>query len=638
MPVQNDFVQQFEDVQPSVQGYNPQIKTEDKFEQTNAQQNYQSPDLSYIKAQGTETTKKQNKFENNLNDQAEKNYAEPLEPLDFSNVPPAEPMRFGPDSPSYNFGYASHEKPKNVKMNDTPVSTPVAQPRTPSRAAATPDHAQVNPVSTEYSKVKETTSAFGKKKIDVEVTPLDQRSDTWTCPNCGKIMPKYVGTCGCGEVQPFDFGEPSAPAAPMKYDRAPAQPSAPARQPSQPRTPTRTNRAAATPDHAQVNPVSTKYSKVKETTSAFGKKKIDVEVTPLDQRSDTWTCPNCGKIMPKYVGTCGCGEVQPFDFDEPEAPAAPMTYDRTPAQPSAPARQPAPRTSTRTNRAAATPDHAQVNPVSTEYSKVKETTSAFGKKKIDVEVTPLDQRSDTWICPNCGKIMPKYVGTCGCGEVQPFDFDEPTAPVAPMTYDRTPSQPSAPARQPAQRTSSRTSNRAAATPDHAQVNPVSTEYSKVKETTSAFGKKKLDVEVTPLEQRSDTWTCPNCGKIMPKYVGTCGCGEVQPFDFDEPAAPAAPMTYDRTPAQPARQPAQRTSARTSNRAAATPDHAQVNPVSTEYSKVKETTSAFGKKKLDVEVTPLEQRSDTWTCPNCGKIMPKYVGTCGCGEPQPFDFG
>ena len=128
--------------------------------------------------------------------------------------------------------------------------------------------------------------------------------------------------------------------------------------------------------------------------------------------------------MPKYVGTCGCGEVQPFDFDEPAAPAAPMTYDRTPTQPKAPARQPAQRTTSRTNRAAATPDHAQVNPVSTEYSKVKETTSAFGKKKLDVEVTPLEQRSDTWTCPNCGKIMPKYVGTCGCGEPQPFDFGD----------------------------------------------------------------------------------------------------------------------------------------------------------------------------------------------------------------------
>ena len=219
--------------------------------------------------------------------------------------------------------------------------------------------------------------------------------------------------------------------------------------------------------------------------------------------------------------------------------------------------------------------------------------------------------------------MPKYVGTCGCGEVQPFDFDDaPAAPVsqpAPMTYNNN-------------RTPATKSNAPAAkTPDHAQVNPVSTEHSKFKETTSVFGKKKLDVDVTPLEQRSDTWTCPNCGKIMPKYVGTCGCGEVQPFDFDDaPAAPVsqpAPMTYNnRTPATKSNAPA-----------AKTPDHAQVNPVSTEHSKFKETTSVFGKKKLDVDVTPLEQRADTWTCPNCGKIMPKYVGTCGCGEPQPFEF-
>lgn len=31
------------------------------------------------------------------------------------------------------------------------------------------------------------------------------------------------------------------------------------------------------------------------------------------------------------------------------------------------------------------------------------------------------------------------------------------------------------------------------------------------------------------------------------------------------------------------------------------------------------------------------RSDTWTCPNCGRIVPYYVGNCGCGEPMPFEF-
>ncbi len=102
--------------------------------------------------------------------------------------------------------------------------------------------------------------------------------------------------------------------------------------------------------------------------------------------------------MPNYVGTCGCGEVKPFDFGD-DVPAAPMTYQPAPQQ-TAPQR-----TATRPMK---TPQNAQVNPVSTEHSKIKETTNAFGKKKIDVEVTPLEQRADVW--------------TCGCGEVKPFEF------------------------------------------------------------------------------------------------------------------------------------------------------------------------------------------------------------------------
>ena len=339
--VTEDFSQQFQDVQPSVQGYNPQIKTEEQLNENTADsQTYQAPDLSFIKAQG-QTASKKTKFENDLNDQADKNYAQPLEPIDFSYVPPAAPMKFNPDSSSYSFGGYSQPSASSMPLNDTPVSTPVSapttpktqpkprtrtvQPAAPQRTSAippkTPQNAQVNPVSTEHSKIKETTNAFGKKKIDVEVTPLEQRADVWTCPNCGKVMPNYVGTCGCGEVKPFDFGD-DTPAAPMTYQ--------PASQPAPQRMSTRT--PAKTPQNAQVNPVSTEHSKIKETTNAFGKKKIDVEVTPLEQRADVWTCPNCGKVMPNYVGTCGCGEVKPFDFGD-DVPAAPMTYQPAPQQP-----------------------------------------------------------------------------------------------------------------------------------------------------------------------------------------------------------------------------------------------------------------------------------------------------------------
>ena len=475
--------------------------------------------------------------------------------------------------------------------SDAPAApAPKAAPtRTAATPKATPANAQVNPVSTEHSKITEKTNAFGKKKLDVQVTPLDQRSDTWTCPNCGKIMPNYVGTCGCGEPKPFEFEPPMPSDAPA----APAPKAAPTRTAATPK---------ATPANAQVNPVSTEHSKITEKTNAFGKKKLDVQVTPLDQRSDTWTCPNCGKIMPNYVGTCGCGEPKPFEFEPP------MPSDA----PAAPAPKAAPTRTAATPKA--TPANAQVNPVSTEHSKITEKTNAFGKKKLDVQVTPLDQRSDTWTCPNCGKIMPNYVGTCGCGEPKPFEFEPPMPSDAPAA----PAPKAAP---------TRTAATPKATPANAQVNPVSTEHSKITEKTNAFGKKKLDVQVTPLDQRSDTWTCPNCGKIMPNYVGTCGCGEPKPFEFeppmpsDAPAAPAPKAAPTRTAATPK----------------ATPANAQVNPVSTEHSKITEKTNAFGKKKLDVQVTPLDQRSDTWTCPNCGKIMPNYVGTCGCGEPKPFEF-
>ena len=273
-PSAEDIVSQVQDVQPSVQGYNPQIKTEDQFDTPKPDENYQASDLSYIKTQGRTATQR-TKFENNLNEQADKDYAQPLEPLDFSDVPPAAPMKFNPDSSSYSFGAQSTPKPARMQFNDTPVSTPVAPPARPaSRPMKTPQNAQVNPVSTEHSKIKETTNAFGKKKIDVDVTPLDQRSDVWTCPNCGKIMPNYVGTCGCGEVKPFDFGD-DVPAAPMTYQPAPQQPAAPRRTASTP---------MKTPQNAQVNPVSTEHSKIKETTNAFGKKKIDVDVTPCPRR------------------------------------------------------------------------------------------------------------------------------------------------------------------------------------------------------------------------------------------------------------------------------------------------------------------------------------------------------------------
>ena len=310
--------------------------------------------------------------------EAEVKKSEP-DPFDFSDDIPAAPMKF------------DRTPPAPMKSDREPAPQPKPQPKPQTAPQKMPVNAQVNPVSTEHSKIKETTNVFGKKKIDVDVTPLEQRSDTWTCPNCGKIMPNYVGTCGCGEIKPFDFGDDDVPAAPMKFDREPAPQPKP--QPKPQPAPQKM------PVNAQVNPVSTEHSKIKETTNVFGKKKIDVDVTPLEQRSDTWTCPNCGKIMPNYVGTCGCGEIKPFDFGDDDVPAAPAPKAEAPAPKRTPISRP------------------------TQRNTVKESKSFFGNKKTNTKITPVDQDANTWTCPNCGKVMPNYVGTCGCGETKPFDFN-----------------------------------------------------------------------------------------------------------------------------------------------------------------------------------------------------------------------
>ena len=570
--------------------------------------------------------------------------APPPAPMRFNDTPPAKPMRFDdapaapkPSAPVPNSTVTEKKSIFGKKKLDVQV-TPLDQrsdtwtcpncgkvmpnyvgtcgcgeikpfeyePPVPSDAAAptftkkeapkaaTPAKAPAEPkgktaAATPNSTVTEKTNIFGKKKLEVQVTPLDQRSDTWTCPNCGKVMPNYVGTCGCGEIKPFEY-EPPVPsddAAPTFTKKEAPKAATPAKAPAEPKGKT----AAATPN-----------STVTEKTNIFGKKKLDVQVTPLDQRSDTWTCPNCGKVMPNYVGTCGCGEIKPFEY-EPPVPsddAAPTFTKKEAPKAATPAKAPA---EPKGKTAAATPN-----------STVTEKTNIFGKKKLDVQVTPLDQRSDTWTCPNCGKVMPNYVGTCGCGEIKPFEYEPPVPSddAAPTFTKKEAPKAATPAKAPAEPKG----KTAAATPN-----------STVTEKTNIFGKKKLDVQVTPLDQRSDTWTCPNCGKVMPNYVGTCGCGEIKPFEYEPPvpsddAAPTFTKKESPKAATPANAPAEpkgKTSAATPN------------------STVTEKTTIFGKKKLEVQVTPLDQRSDTWTCPNCGKVMPNYVGTCGCGEIKPFEY-
>ena len=418
-------------------------------------------------------------------------------------------------------------------------------------------------------------------------------------------MPNYVGTCGCGEVKPFDFGD-DAPAAPVSK---PVSKPAPAPQPKP--------APQKTPVNAQVNPVSTEHSKIKETTNVFGKKKLDVDVTPLEQRSDTWTCPNCGKIMPNYVGTCGCGEVKPFDFGD-DAPAAPVSNT-----------EPAPSTK-----------RTQISKPA-KRDTVKESKSFFGNKKNNANIKPIDQDPNTWTCPNCGKVMPNYVGTCGCGETKPFDFNisdpNENSPLPQITMpkeNKAMSQEMQEAFENAQ-------------PSIRGYNP---QVNKAPESAAGLDYIKNDngftqannSDISFLQQQDESTKNSNTKNTLNSNQNYAS--PLEPIDFGDDNIPAAPMRFDDAPpAAPMRfndAPSAAPMRFNSNAASAPqkmPVNAQVNPVSTEHSKIKETTNIFGKKKIEVDVTPLEQRSDTWTCPNCGKVMPKYVGTCGCGEPQPFEF-
>ncbi len=427
------------------------------------------------------------------------------------------------------------------------VQEPV-KPAAPAKQVST----QTNPVSTENQTIKETTSIFGKKKIDVEVTPLEQRSDTWTCPNCGKVMPNYVGTCGCGETKPFDFA-PSVPTDNGTQNLAPAPKQF---KPSNPVAPKPAAPAPKKQVSTQTNPVSTENQTIKETTSIFGKKKIDVDVTPLEQRSDTWTCPNCGKIMPKYVGTCGCGEPQPFDFGPSEPEPTNIPQESSPFAPS-----PVP---------AAEPQQEQEMPSFFNNGNNAPLPNIASEKKTAQHMSKEDMQNFSDVEPSLESYNPQIKA-----EEKPFepqnDFSfirNDNFEAKPMTFSDTPpvqeqSQalnfgnvpPPTPMRfndDPS--ASTNFGNETAPAPmrfSDVQPNvqpmkaPTPPEPTKAKREKRGkkplFGKKAKEEEVfrqaqEAVNNRKDvpnngTWTCPNCGKVMPKYVGTCGCGEQQPFEF-----------------------------------------------------------------------------------------------------------
>ena len=140
--------------------------------------------------------------------------APPPAPMRFDDAPPPAPMRFDDAPPPAPMRFDDAPPPAPMRFDDAPPPAPMrfddAPPAAPMRFNDT-----AAPAPSPAAKA-EKKHLFGKKAKEAEVmrqaeAAVHNRKDvpgngsTWTCPNCGKVMPKYVGTCGCGESQPFEL-------------------------------------------------------------------------------------------------------------------------------------------------------------------------------------------------------------------------------------------------------------------------------------------------------------------------------------------------------------------------------------------------------------------------------------------------
>ena len=466
-------------------------------------------------------------------------------------------------------------------VQETPPLAPVTPPPvpvTPPPAPMIPPPAPVTPPSAKPKKEK--SSFFAERQPEPQTPSAPSGGNTWTCPSCGKVMPKYVGTCGCGTPQPFSFDDDPPALQPDPHD-AEAMKAA----------------GSAYPDMKAKSAARSVSTPKEEKTSMFASRKKSPEpaAPPAPAGGNTWTCPSCGKVMPKYVGTCGCGTPQPFSFDDDP-----------------PALQPDPHDAEAMNAASsAYPDLKARNTAKSEEK--KDLPSGFRRRKKtanETDVPPSQQSSNTWTCPGCGKVMPKYISTCGCGTPQPFGFDD--EPSMPIGNSSAPQSFGMPTIQEAER---------------------SDEDDRIMD-ASAFNDAAPSLQSYSPQTNPpvDTTPDPDLGYIKNDRAASKPFGSSSadnaPFNFDDSPEPS-PMRFDDAP-PPAPM-------RFDNSRAAAP-----------APKPEKKHIFGGKKAKEAEVmrqaeAAVNSRKDvpdigaTWTCPNCGKVMPKYVGTCGCGESQPFDF-
>ena len=329
-------------------------------------------------------------------------------------------------------------------------------------------------------------------------------------------MPNYVGTCGCGEPKPFAFDDlpPALQADPHDAEAMRAAGSA---------YPDMKAKAESMSSSRQAPSAANE-----ELPTGFRsrRRKNNADPAPPANKNDKWTCPQCGKVLPKYITSCGCGASQPFDFND----GLPIGNSSAPKSYGMPAVG-KDNSSDEDNRIiddsefnSAAPSLQSYNPQgdnnTDDQDSAEDAKMPFGSNPsgmpafgFDDDPAPAPMRFDD-------APPPAPMRFDDAPPPAPMRFDD-APPPAPMRFDDAP--PPAP-----MKFNSNTPPAPSAAPKA--------------EKKHLFGKKAKKAEVmrqaeAAVQNRKDvpgagsTWTCPACGKVMPKYVGTCGCGESQPFDF-----------------------------------------------------------------------------------------------------------
>ena len=301
------------------------------------------------------------------------------------------------------------------------------------------NEADIPPIPVKHRKSR----LFGSKKEEENTSQEVDMTNKWRCPSCGRVNANYVGTCGCGASKPLDdFGFMSS------ADNKPE---------SKPET------------------------------------KPEQEETP----SNAWRCPKCGALHANFITDCRCGYVKPDGFTVNPLVNGLGSDNSNGLPPFAPMRASDIATKPQKELGTDMPKPAPMEVASVDKEKIRdlkfgehklgfgksavnepkkpepqpqpvqtkpEKRSFFGRKKKEEETKQEIDMTKFWKCPSCGKYNHNYVGTCGCGETKPFDFD--------------------------------------------------------------FGETKE--EDTSFVPKSNAWKCPQCGKLNNNFVSVCHCGYSNP--------------------------------------------------------------------------------------------------------------